>query len=190
MPSILNRQTSPPPYRRLRAYAFDPILSRQIGSEDINQITINLPWESNVKLGPVDSYLEVVDYDPASQVFYPPVNLNDQHFLAQDGLPPSEGNPQFHQQMVFAVARTTIGHFEQALGRRSLWSPRPFKGDGHQEAEFVEHLRASIPTLYERPMPITAPIRKPYSLATLLLQSPTPEKTCQVRWCLPAFHTT
>ena len=38
--------------------------------------------------------------------------------LAQDGLPPSEGNPQFHQQMVYAVAMTTIGHFETALGRR------------------------------------------------------------------------
>jgi hypothetical protein len=139
MPSILNRDTSPPPCRRLRAYAFDPILSRQIGSEDINQITINLPWDSNVKLGPVDSYLEVVDYDPASQVFYPPVNLNDDHLLAQDGLPPSEGNPRFHQQMVFAVARTTIGHFEQALGRRSLWSP--LLGNGHAKAEFVERLR-------------------------------------------------
>ncbi len=138
MPSKLsNRQTPPPRYRRLRAFAFDPILSRRIESYDINQITIDIPWESNVNLGPVDNYLEVVDYDPASQVFYSPVNLNDKHLLAQDGLPPSEGNPQFHQQMVFTVARTTIGHFEQALGRRSLWSPR----DEGSKTEFVERLR-------------------------------------------------
>ncbi|MBI4965791.1 MAG: hypothetical protein HY913_21115 [Desulfomonile tiedjei] len=142
MPSISSiKQPTQPPYRRLRAFAFDPILSRRIESYDINQITINLPWENNVMVGPVDDYLEVVDYDPASQVFYAPVNLTDEHLLAQDGLPPSEGNPQFHQQMVFAVARTTISHFEQALGRRSLWSHRGFKEDGFVRTEFVERLR-------------------------------------------------
>jgi hypothetical protein len=86
-------------------------------------VIINVPWEDNLGLGPVDDYLEVVDCDPASQAFYAPVNLNDPRLLAQDGLPPSEGNPQFHQQMVYAVARTTISHFERALGRRALWSP-------------------------------------------------------------------
>jgi len=122
-----------PPHLRLRAFAFDPILSRRIDTYDVNQITIKLPWQDDLKLGPVDDYLEVVDYDPASKVFYAPVNLNDRGLLAQDGLPPSEGNPQFHQQMVYAVAHTTIHHFERALGRRALWSSH---GD-----EFVRHLR-------------------------------------------------
>lgn len=111
-----------PPARRLRVFAFDPILSQRIDTHDINEVTIALPWEENLGQGPVDDYLEVVDYDPASQAFYPPVDLNDPRLLAQDGLPPSEGNPQFHQQMVYAVARTTIGHFERALGRCALWS--------------------------------------------------------------------
>ena len=31
---------------------------------------------------------------------------------------PSETSPLFHQQMVYAVAMTTIGHFERALTRR------------------------------------------------------------------------
>ena len=121
------RETRPqdePPYMRLRAFAFDPLLSRRIETHEINEVTIRLPWEDSLKVGPVDDYLEVVDYDPASHAFYVPVNLGDKHLLAQDGLPPSEGNPQFHQQMVYAVARTTINHFEQALGRRALWSPR------------------------------------------------------------------
>lgn len=113
-----------PPHRRLRVFAFDPILSRRIETHDINEVNIQLPWEENLKLGPVDDYLEVVDHDPASRVFYAPVDLNDEHLLAQDGLSPSEGTPQFHQQMAYAVARTTIGYFEQALGRRALWSPR------------------------------------------------------------------
>ncbi len=131
-----------PPHRRLRAFAFDPILSRRIGTHDINEVTIKLPWEDNLELGPVDDYLEVVDYDPASQAFYAPVDLNDEHLLAQDGLPLSEGNPQFHQQMVYAVARTTIGHFERALGRRALWSPRLYRTkEGKIKDEPVERLR-------------------------------------------------
>src|SRR6185369_4705743 len=44
--------------------------------------------------------------------------------LVQDGLRPAEANPQFHQQMVYAVAMRTIQHFEEALGRVALWSPR------------------------------------------------------------------
>ena len=35
----------------------------------------------------------MVDYDPASGCFYAPVDLNDPHLLAQDGLAPSGGEP-------------------------------------------------------------------------------------------------
>lgn len=111
-----------PPYRRLRAFAFDPVLSRMIDTSGINEVTLKVPWDPALTIGPVDSYLEVVDRDPASNAYYAPVDLMDPHLLAQDGLPPSEGNPLFHQQMVYAVARTTIYHFEVALGRRILWS--------------------------------------------------------------------
>ncbi len=130
-----------PPHRRLRAFAFDPILSRQIDTYEVNEIIIKIPWDDEMILGPVDSCLEVVDFDPSSQAFYAPVNLNDPKLLAQDGLPPSEGNPQFHQQMVYAVAKTTIGHFEFALGRRTLWSPRVTNDKGKPLSEFVERLR-------------------------------------------------
>src|SRR4030095_11507949 len=85
--------------------------------------------------GPVGEYIEVIDADPASGTFYRPVDLNDQWVLAQEGLAPSETNPQFHQQMVYAVAMTTIGHFERALGRVALWSSRReyAKGGGYYE---------------------------------------------------------
>jgi hypothetical protein len=72
--------------------------------------------------GPTGDYLEVIDVDPASGCAYEPVDLNDPHLLATNGLPPSEDNPKFHQQMVYAVAMTTIQHFERALGRQVLWS--------------------------------------------------------------------
>ena len=141
MPQLDVVKTPIPPCRRLRAFAFDPILSRQLETYEVNLVTIEVPWEDDVDYGPTDSYLEVVDYDPASQAFYAPVNLNEPKLLAQDGLPPSEGNPQFHQQMVYAVARKTIDHFEQALGRRALWSSRHTLVNGIYEEEYVERLR-------------------------------------------------
>lgn len=81
-----------------------------------------LVTEEGLRPGPVGDYLEVIDVDPASQCAYAPVNLNDPHLLATNGLAPSEGDPQFHQQMVYAVAMNTIQHFERALGRQIFWS--------------------------------------------------------------------
>ena len=88
-----------------------------------------------MKPGPVGEYLEVVDVDPASDRFYEPVDLDDPRLLLQDGLAPSEGNPQFHQQMVYAVAMRTISSFEEALGRPVLWASPPGR------YEYVPRLR-------------------------------------------------
>ncbi len=136
---------SPPHERRLRVFAFDPSLSTQVETARINQVTVGIPWEPLGK-GPVGEYLEVVDYDPATAAFYDPVDLEHEYLLAEDGYPPSQGNPQFHQQMVYAVAMRTIRNFERALGRLALWSPhQPGSGDGDgqgQEGEsFVQRLR-------------------------------------------------
>ena len=90
----------------------------------INEATISIDWEEDLKPGPVGEYLEVVDVDPASGSCYAPVDLNHPHMLAENGLTPSEANPQFHQQMCYAVAMRTIEHFERALGRKAMWSSR------------------------------------------------------------------
>lgn len=135
-----------PIYRRLRGYSFDPSLSIQMETAVINETIYRIPWEDAASSdkdnglipGPIGEYLEVIDYDPASGCFYKPLNLNDPYILAQDGLPPSEGNPQFHQQMVYAVAMTTIRNFERALGRPALWSPREVT---KCKSEFVKRLR-------------------------------------------------
>src|SRR4051812_26765473 len=102
-----------PVSRNLRIFAFDPSLSAQFDTAAIGEITIAVPWEPDLKPGPVGEYVEVVDVDPTSGSFYKPIDLNDPRVLAQNGLQPSESNPLFHQQMVYAVAMTTIGHFEQ-----------------------------------------------------------------------------
>jgi hypothetical protein len=116
-------QTPPPPFRRLRGYAFDPSLSIRLDTALINETVFEIPWDEKLLPGPIDKYIEVVDYDPASRCWYDPVNLNEPELLGQDGLPPSAGNPQFHQQMAYAVSRNTIKHFERALGRWIFWAP-------------------------------------------------------------------
>ncbi len=123
-------RTPPTPQRRLRVYALDPSMGQSIDFFTLNEATLSVPWDdlpdttNELQPGPVGEYLEVVDVDPASNRVYDPVDLNDKKLLAQDGWSPSEGNPQFHQQMTYAVAMTTIGHFERALGRKALWAPR------------------------------------------------------------------
>ncbi len=119
---MINNRISTPLFRRLRGYSFDPSLSVQLDTALFNEAVFKVRWEEQLKTGPVGEYLEVVDFDPASNCFYEPVDLNNPYVLAQDGLLPSESSPQFHQQMVYAVAMTTIQNFEKALGRKALWS--------------------------------------------------------------------
>ncbi len=118
-----------PPFRKLRGYAIDPSLSTALLTSQVNELVYKVNWEElkprddgSRASWPSGEYLEIVDYDPATGVFYEPVNLDDPHLLAQDGYAPSVSNPQFHQQMVYAVVMTTIKNFEQALGRKILWA--------------------------------------------------------------------
>jgi hypothetical protein len=131
-------RTPPRPARRLRAYALDPSVGKNLASLDLNETTLSIPWEK-LRAGPVGEYVEVIDVDPASNKVYEPVDLDDPLLLAQDGWAPSEGNPQFHQQMVYAVAMTTIGHFEKAIGRKALWAPHaPSAQDAEAGAKATE----------------------------------------------------
>jgi hypothetical protein len=129
-----------PPKRRLRVFAFDPSLTTRLDTVAINQLTLAVAWEK-LEPGPVGEYLEIVDVDPASDAAYPPVNLDDPYLLAQDGLAPSEGDPRFHQQMLYAVAMITIQRFEEALGRRVLWSVPHQAQAGVDRYKYVQRLR-------------------------------------------------
>ena len=143
-PSISQHLPSQPPaptHRHLRGYAFDPSLATKLETALVSEITYKVPWEP-LTPGPIGEYVEVVDVDPASDCFYAPVYLDDPAVLAQQGLTPSEGNPQFHQQMVYAAAMTTIDRFEQSLGRRAFWTDRFERGVTVQSLDqFVQRLR-------------------------------------------------
>lgn len=130
-----------PPHRRLRVYAVDPDLSGRLATAAVNEVALDVRWEdltsADGKLA--GEYLEVDDVD-ASGERYDPVNLDDPRLLAQDGWAPSEGNPHFHQQMVYAVVMKTVEHFERALGRPVLWRPRPNPADPDDDRGFVGRL--------------------------------------------------
>jgi subtilisin family serine protease len=129
-----------PSFRKLRAYALDPSFSQQLSTAHINEVTLKVRWEkltlekvpggarrgSPSMRGPAGEYLVIDDVDAAlpKPTRYEPVDLGSAAMLAQDGWPPSEGNPQFHQQMTYAVVMQTIEQFERALGRPVLWRAR------------------------------------------------------------------
>ncbi len=135
------------PPRRLRVFAFDPATARKFSNRDASIVTISIPYEMDPsepngdKLGPSGTYFEVIDYDPASGVFYKPIDLNDEQVWLNDGLAPSAENPKFHQQMVYAVAMNTVAVFEEALGRSVLWASSSKKVGKVWKEEFVQQLR-------------------------------------------------
>ena len=122
-----------PPYRPLKVYAFDPSQGRNLG----NYMTINVPYES-LEPGPVGQYLAVIDYDVSNACYYQPVDLDHPAILVRGGLDPSESDPSFHQQMVYAVASETIRRFEFALGRNITWG---FRGAGPRDDPHRSKLR-------------------------------------------------
>jgi hypothetical protein len=138
-----------PVYRYLRGYCLDPGFSTRLDTARVNEVVYRIPFEANLQPGPIGEYLEVLDFDPASDCWYEPVDLNAAEVASQHGLAPSEGNPQFHQQFVYAVVMKTIRHFEVALGRKIIWYPRvvpPARQQGaaqdvQWQREYVARLR-------------------------------------------------
>jgi hypothetical protein len=151
--TVLERAVNPPPRppvtRSLRVFAFDPLAGTKLETVGLNETTIPVPWEK-LEPGPVGEYLEVVDIDPATGVAYAPIDLDAPFPLSQAGYRPTEANPQFHQQMVYAVAMKTIQHFEKALGRVALWAPRIVKTGDKVESYYVPRLRIYPHALREK----------------------------------------
>ena len=130
-----------PTVRRLRIFSFDPALAARYDLAGMSGITIEIPWEDDLKPGPIGEYVEVIDIDPGSNAAYVPVDPNAPALLATDGLQPSESDPRFHQQMCYAVAMKTIEHFERALGRKALWSSHRRKDGTRYFENYVPRLR-------------------------------------------------
>jgi hypothetical protein len=110
------RRVEDPLYRPLRIYTLDPTASRLDGAI----ATINVPYEP-LDPGPKGRLLEVLDWDEATGVVNPPVDLGDPRVLIRNGREPSVTDPMFHQQMVYAVCTSIYNVFREALGRDPSW---------------------------------------------------------------------
>ena len=130
-------------HRYLRGYSLDPGFSTRLDTMAVNEITYKIKWEPTAR-GPVGSYFEVIDFDPASNCFYDPVDLDSREVMAENGLNPSEGNPKFHQQFVYLIAMKTLENFEKSLNRKIIWNPKVHMDPATRrvrKVDYVDRLR-------------------------------------------------
>jgi hypothetical protein len=113
-----------PARRPIQIYSFDPMLANTLERIGPPKVTVGIPWEP-LKPGPAGARVQVIDFDGGRMVdekpatcFYEPIDLDETVLAAQGGLPPTEGDPRFHQQMVYAVAMRTFEAYDKGLGRR------------------------------------------------------------------------
>ena len=112
----------------MRAFAFDPMTTRLTGQ----YLNVDVPFETDLGLGPSGRLVQVVDYDSTRNRWYQPVDLNDPAILAAGGLLPAEHDPRSHQQVVYAVTMSVLERFERFVGRRFRWR-------GKQRLRLVPH---------------------------------------------------
>jgi hypothetical protein len=144
----MSRVKRPPlSHRALRVYAFDP--SR--GNRTDNRLTIRVAYEPLGK-GPTGKKVAIIDYDASNQCYYEAVDLGESNILGQSGLEPSESDPQFHQQMVYAVTMDTLRRFEAALGREVKWRPdlSPKETPYHGVLKIYPHAFQEANAYYDR----------------------------------------
>jgi hypothetical protein len=102
--------------RPLRVFAFDPMTDRFR-----DPVVLRVPLEP-LRPGPIGRLVEVIDVDLERKRGFDGVDLDDPDVLLHQGLSPSESDPRFHQQMVYAVAMQVLETFERGLGRPLEWS--------------------------------------------------------------------
>jgi hypothetical protein len=134
----------PPLVRPLQIYAFDPSLGRRHG----NHAHITVSYEP-LDAGPRGRRVEVIDYDGSNGCYYRPVNLEDPRVLIAGGLAPSESDPRFHQQMVYAVVAKTMDAFQKALGRPVEWRRRGRRRNGPPRLRVYPHAMQEANAYYD-----------------------------------------
>jgi hypothetical protein len=108
------RKGRDPLFRPLKIFTLDPSASKLDGAVSV----LSVPYE-RLKPGPIGSILAVLDRDGSRA--NAPVDLDATEVLIGQGLEPSPSNPQFRQQMVYAVCSSIYAVFRSALGRPVAW---------------------------------------------------------------------
>ncbi|MBC7944580.1 MAG: peptidase M4 [Burkholderiales bacterium] len=112
------RARNEPLYRPLRIFTIDPAVPRLDGAVAL----VNVPYEP-LAPGPVGALFKVDNYDGFEKIRYRRADLDSKEVLIRDGYDPSQSDPRFHQQMVYAVCSTVYAAFRKALGRHLGWGP-------------------------------------------------------------------
>ncbi len=110
------RRPKDPIYRPLRIYTLDPTAPRLEGAVNV----VNVPYEP-LEPGPLGSLLEIKGCDSGPKETRRLVDLEDKTILLLSGRAPSPSDPEFQQQMVYAVASNICFSFQKALGRHIAW---------------------------------------------------------------------
>lgn len=105
-----------PQARRVRIFAIDPAASKLEGKTAITEV----PYEP-LEPGPCGRLIAVDNEDGETGSGYAPADLDDRGVLLSNGYAPSESDPRFHAQMVYAVASLVHASFRRALGRQVGW---------------------------------------------------------------------
>jgi hypothetical protein len=119
------RKSDEPFLRPLKIFSLDPAVSRLDGAVAV----VNVPYEP-LDPGPVGRVFEVDNFDGQHHISYRRVHLDDPHVSIQQGREPSPSDPQFHQQMVYAVSSLVYAAFRSALGRHIAWGFNRNGADG------------------------------------------------------------
>ena len=115
------RRGDVPLYRPLRIYLLDPGASRMEGAVGL----VNVPFEP-IALGPSGSVLSVKKCGTLLPGCKDELaDITQEYALLQAGRDPSPSDPQFHQQMVYAVSSLVYATFRSALGRQLSWGFEP-----------------------------------------------------------------
>lgn len=138
------RDDDGPLYRPLRIFTMDPAESRLNGS----MATVDIPYEP-LDPGPVGAIFEIDDFD--GRYRYTPIDLDAPRYLIQDGALPSasRSNPEFHQQMTYAVASLIYSVFRTALGRHISWGFRE-REDGNPRLIIRPHAMEEPNAFYDK----------------------------------------
>ena len=170
------RRPAPAAGLRLRP---EPVETR-LDTVGINEATLNVRWEATSSPVRSASTSRSSTSIPRSRGCYAPVDLNDPQPAGAGRLAPSEANPQFHQQMVYAVAMKTIEHFERALGRRRSGRRAPCAREGESDDERLRAAAAHLSARAARGQRLLQPGQEGAAVRLLPRAGPSaPAATCR-----------
>ncbi|MCC6318437.1 MAG: peptidase M4 [Gemmatimonadaceae bacterium] len=146
------RRAGDPSTRPLRIFALDPAESKLHG----NVARVDVPYEP-LEPGPMGKIFEVVGSEFGGDGRHilkelPALDLDARELMLSGGLEPTQSDPRFHAQMVYAVCSSLYQRFREALGRSVAWGFELPDDDGRSAIRLrVKPLAMGEPNAYYDP---------------------------------------